>query len=195
VPEFDSDNRLLWRQNRPRLTAEQMRDTVLLLGNQLDLTMGGPSAPQFNSRGDATFNAGGNPPYLGYDDFDPDAPAARRRAIYRFVFRTVPDPFMDALDCPDGGAVTPVRSLSTTALQAFALLNNTFLIRQSEHIAAHIAAQAREPVDQASAAFQLILQRDAREPERAGFAAYIARHGLANATQLLLNSNEFLHLD
>lgn len=50
--------------------------------------------------------SGGNPAFLDYEHFDPDAPAARRRAIYRFVFRTVPDPFMDALDCPDGGAAT-----------------------------------------------------------------------------------------
>jgi len=195
VPEFDSDNRLLWRQNRPRLTAEQVRDTVLSLGDRLDTSMGGTSAVQFNSRGDATFNAGGNPPYLDYEHFDPDAAAARRRAVYRFVFRTVPDPFMDALDCPDGAAVTPVRSVSTTALQAFALLNNPFLIRQSEHIAARIAAQASQPEAQANTAFQRILLRDARAPERVRFAAYIERHGLANATQLLLNSNEFLHLD
>jgi len=191
----DSDNRLLWRQNRPRLTAEEVRDTLLVLSGQLDLTMGGPAAVQFVDHGDATFNSGGSPAFLDYEHFDPDAPAARRRAIYRFLFRTVPDPFMDALDCPDGGAFTPVRSVSTTPLQAFVMLNDAFLIRQCEHIAARLAAQAGSEEAMAEAAFRLILLRGAREQERAQFATYIHCHGLANAAQVLLNSNEFLHLD
>ena len=102
---------------------------------------------------------------------------------------------MDALDCPDGGAFTPVRSVSTTAVQAFAMLNDAFLIRQCEHIATRVTAKATSPEKQAESAFQLILLRDACEPERAKFADYIQRHGVANACQLLLNSNEFLHLD
>jgi hypothetical protein len=192
---IDGDNRLLWRQNRPRLTGEEVRDTVLALGGRLDLTMGGPSAVQFVDHGDATFNTGGNPAFLDYERFDPDAPAARRRAVYRFLFRTVPDPFMDALDCPDGGAATPVRSVSTTAVQAFAMLNDRFLIRQCEHIAARLAAKGGTPEEQVEAAFQLVLLRGSREAERAKFAGYVRRHGLANAVQLLLNSNEFLYLD
>jgi len=191
----DPDNHYLWRQNRPRLSGEQVRDTLLALSGKLDLTMGGPSAVQFNSRGDATFMSGGNPAFVDYEHFDPDSPAACRRAIYRFIFRTVPDPFMDALDCPDGGTCTPVRSVSTTAVQAFALLNNTFVIRQCEHIAARLTAKGAGPETQAESAFQLILLRGARGQERAKFAVYIKRHGLANACQLLLNSNEFLYLD
>ncbi len=191
----DGDNRLLWRQNRPRLSGEQVRDTILFVSGKLDLAMGGPSAVQFNSRGDATFMAGGNPAFLDYEHFDPDSPAAGRRAVYRFLFRTVPDPFMDALDCPDGGAFTPVRSVSTTALQAFAMLNDAFVIKQCEHIAARLAARAGTPETEAELAFQLILLRGPREPERAKLAAYIRRHGLANACQVLLNSNEFLFLD
>lgn len=192
---IDSDNRLLWRQNRPRLTGEQVRDTLLALSGQLDLTQGGPPAVQFLSRGDATFMPGGNPAFLDYQHFDPDAPSARRRAIFRFQFRTVPDPFLDALDCPDGGSTTPVRSVSTTAVQALALLNDAFLIRQSEHLAARIGARANSPETQAAAAFEHILLRRASPDERTRFATHIRQHGLANAAQLLLNSNEFLYLD
>ncbi|MEZ5324902.1 MAG: DUF1549 and DUF1553 domain-containing protein [Verrucomicrobiales bacterium] len=192
---IDSDNRLLWRQNRTRLTGEQVRDTMLALSGRLDLTMGGPSVAQFISRGDATFMPGGNPAFLDYEHFDPDSPAARRRAIYRFLFRTVPDPLMDALDCPDGGAITPVRNVSTTPLQAFAMLNDAFLTRQCEHIATRVATDAESPEEQINAAFQLILLRDAQEHERTKFADHVRHHGLANACQLLLNSNEFLHLD
>ncbi len=192
---IDGDNRWLWRQNRPRLAAEEIRDTVLALAGRLDLTMGGPSAVQFIDHGDATFNPGGAPAFLDYEHFDPDAPASRRRAVYRFIFRTVPDPFMDALDCPDGGAVTSVRNVSTTAVQAFAMLNDGFLIRQCEHIAARLAAGGGTPEEQVEAAFRLVLLRGARGAERTKFAGHVRRHGLANAVQLLLNSNEFLYLD
>ncbi|MBN8249950.1 MAG: DUF1549 domain-containing protein, partial [Verrucomicrobia bacterium] len=116
--EDDPQNRRLARMNSPRLTAEEVRDTVLQLSGQLDLTMGGPAAVQFVSKGAATFlPADGSPPFLDYEHFDADAPANRRRAVYRFLFRTVSDPFMEALDCPDGGAPVPSRSVSTTALQ------------------------------------------------------------------------------
>ena len=75
------------------------------------------------------------------------------------------------------------------------MLNDAFVIRQSEHIAAAVAAQADTPETQADAVFQLILLRGPRDPERAKFAAYIRRHDLANACHVLLNSNEFLFVD
>ena len=192
---LDPENRLLSHMNRPRLSAEELRDAVLQLSGRLDLTMGGPSVVQFGDKGDATFNPGGNPAYLDYEHFDPDAPAHRRRAVYRFLFRTVADPFMDALDCPDGGAGIAVRGVSTTALQAFALLNDAFLIRQSEHLAARIVPPGTGPMAAADAAFRHILLRAPKDAERAQMASYIQRHGLANACHLLLNSNEFLYVD
>jgi hypothetical protein len=156
--------------------------------------MGGPPAIQFLSRGDATFMSGGNPAFLDYEHFDPDAPAARRRAIYRFVFRTVPDPLMDALDCPDGGAATPVRGVSTTAVQAFAMLNNPFAIRQCEHLAARITGNSTGGAEIVQA-FHLLLQRAPSADELRHFSAYAQKHGLANACHILINSNEFLYLD
>jgi Protein of unknown function (DUF1553)/Protein of unknown function (DUF1549) len=191
----DPDNRLLWRQNRRRLSAEEVRDTALALAGALDATMGGPPAIQFIEHGDATFNPGGNPAFLDYEHFDQDAPAARRRSVYRFIFRTVPDPFMDALDCPDGGSTTPVRAESTTAVQALAMLNDPFLIRQSLRMAQRMGATARTPTEKADAVFRLILLRPPSAEEHTRIADYIARHGLADAAQMLLNSNEFLYLD
>ena len=51
----DADNRLLWRMNRVRLTAEQVRDSVLQFAGRLDHTIGGPPAVQFAHRGKNTF--------------------------------------------------------------------------------------------------------------------------------------------
>ncbi len=196
LAEKDADNRLLARMNAPRLTAEEVRDSALQFSARIDLTMGGPSAVQFVHKGKATFMPdGGAPAFLDYESFNPDAPENNRRAIYRFLFRTVPDPFMDALDCPDGGAFTPVRSVSSTALQALAMLNDAFLIRQSEHIAARLTKASADSEVQTDAAFQLILLRAPRDKERTDLAAFIRKHGLANACHLLLNSNEFLFVE
>jgi hypothetical protein len=74
---------------------------------------------------------------------------------------------MDALDCPDGSVSTPTRGYSTTAQQAFAMLNDPFLIRQCEHIAARLAEKSRGPEAQTESAFQLLLLRNAR-PARTG---------------------------
>jgi hypothetical protein len=193
---IDGDNRMLWRMDGPRLTAEEIRDAVLQLSGRLDLKMGGPAAVQFVHRDKATFMPdGGAPAFLDYDNFNVDAPENRRRAVYRFIFRTVPDPFMDAIDCPDGAAQTPVRSVSTTALQALAMLNNAFLIRQCEHIAGSLAAKADTAEKQVDAAFRLILLRAPRAEERAKFAGYVRKFGLANACHLLINCNEFLYVE
>ncbi len=195
----DADNRLLWRADRRRLSGEELRDAVLLAGGRLDTTMGGPAAVQFVDHGAATFRPGGGAPaFLDYENFAPDSPSNQRRAVYRFVFRTVADPLMEALDVPDGGASTPARGTSTTALQAFALLNDAFLIRQCDHIAARAAGDAgvgATPERQVGAAFRRMLQRAPDERELAAFAAYTRRHGLANACGVILNGNEFLHLD
>ena len=55
-----------------------------------------PSAQQFNHVARNPRDAEGR-----LRSFDFDQPEMRRRSIYRFVFRTLPDPFMDSLDCPD----------------------------------------------------------------------------------------------
>src|SRR5204863_2725759 len=43
--EKDSGNRLYWRAERHRMTAEQVRDSLLFVSGALDTKMGGPSLP------------------------------------------------------------------------------------------------------------------------------------------------------
>ena len=192
---IDTNNRLLWRMNRQRLTAEQVRDGVLQLSGRLMTTMGGPPVLHFLHKDDQTFKNTA-PPFVDYANFDPDSVDGRRRAIYRFIFRTIPDPLLDALNCPDGSGTVPVRATSSTAQQALALLNDKFLLHHAEHMAKRIGDRHQgEKTEQVQAAFQLILQREASTRELEQFTGYVASHGLANACHLLLNTNEFLYLD
>ena len=184
--KLDADNVLLWRMNVLRLDAESLRDAVLLIAGQLDSTMEGPSVRNF-----AMSPGIHRTPKVDYLGFDPDAPGAHRRSVYRFIFRTVPDPFMDALDCPDASQFTTVRAESVAALQALALLNDPFMVRMSEHFAKRIENVERAS-EQARLAYRLALGREPTTHEAERLAAYAERHGLANACRLLFNCNEFV---
>jgi hypothetical protein len=186
---IDAENRLLWRQNRRRLDAESVRDTVLTTCGTLDLRMGGPGFDLFRFKDDHS---------PVYDHSDPekiDNPEVRRRTVYRFTVRSVPNPFLDALDCADPNLNTPTRSQTLTALQALALLNDLFMIRQSQAFADRLELDASDPDSQIDEAYRLALGRLPHDRERRALADYASRHGLANACRILLNTNEFMFVD
>ncbi len=184
---IDAENRYLWRMNRGKLDAESIRDSMLQVAGKLDLTMGGPSARQFWFKDDHS-------PVYDYAKFDPDSPEAYRRSIYRFIVRSVPDPFMDRLDCPDPSALTPKRNNTLTAIQALALLNNPFVIRMAEHFAERLAGAAG-PEAQVREAYRLAYGRAATQGEVTRLTEFAARNGMANTCRLLFNSNEFVFVD
>jgi hypothetical protein len=186
--QADSENRYLWRMNRQRLDAESVRDAVLSVSGKLDPTMGGPSAEQFWFKDDHS-------PVYDYARFDVDSPASYRRSVYRFIVRSVPDPFMDRLDCPDASLITARRNTTITAIQALALLNNPFMVRQAEHLAARVAGLAAEPDQRIAWLYRLALGRNPDPPETRRLAEFASQHGLKNAARAILNSNEFLFVD
>jgi hypothetical protein len=183
----DAGNRWLWRANRTRLDAESVRDAVLQITGKLDLTMGGPSARQFVESPGVHVT-----PKVDYGAFDVDSPASYRRSTYRFLFRTLPDPLMAAFDCADASQLTPSRSTSVTALQALAMLNNRFLVRQSEHFAGRLTEAGDDVAAKIALAYNLALSRNPTPREAKLLADHAREHGLANACRVLLNSNEFM---
>jgi hypothetical protein len=186
----DADNRYLWHMNRTRLDAESVHDAVLLAAGKLDRTMGGPSVKQFLQSPGIHVT-----PKVDYDGFAIDRPENYRRSVYRFVFRTLPDPFMEALDCPDGAQLTPKRTASVSALQALAMLHNRFMVRLSEHLAERAKTKGADVTTRVRAVYRFTLNREPTPCETQAVGAYIDKHGLANACRLLLNSNEFLFVD
>lgn len=180
----DADNALLWRFNRRRLEAEALRDAALALSGQLDRTMGGPSVKEFSSRKGIHVT-----PEVDYSAFTEPT----RRAVYRFHFRTLPDPLFDALDCPDASQFAPVRAASVTALQALALYNGAFVLRQSEHLARRLEGASAE--EKLRHLWRLALSREPRPAELELMASHVRRHGLAAACRVLLNSSELVFVD
>ncbi len=189
--EIDADNKYLWRMHRSRLEAEQVHDALVQIAGSADLAMGGKSVRQFIQTPGIHVT-----PNVDYQNFNPDDPANYRRSVYRFVFRTLPDPFMESLDCADASQLTPARTVSVTALQALTMLNDKFVIRQSERLAERLKSEAGENPDaQISRLYQLVLLRPPRPAEAALLRAYLDKHGLSNACRLLLNSNEFMFVN
>jgi hypothetical protein len=186
--KVDAANQYYWRQNRRRLEAEAVHDATLLVAGKLDRRMYGPGYRSFGFKDDHS-------PRYEYDQHDPDDSASHRRSIYRFIVRSVPDPFLETLDCADPSAIVAKRNETLTPLQALALLNNKFMIRMSAHFADRVAQQGESEEEQIATAFRLALGREPQPNEQAVLVEIAREHGLANACRVLLNSNEFLFVD
>ncbi|MBM3290954.1 MAG: DUF1553 domain-containing protein [Candidatus Hydrogenedentes bacterium] len=185
---IDAGNRLLWRMGRTQLDAESLRDAVLAVSGKLDLAMGGPGYDLF------VFKDDHSPGYY-YDQFDVADPKSFRRSVYRSIVRSVPDPFMETLDCADPSQNVPVRNATLTALQALAVFNNPFVIKQSEYFAQRVQAMAPGLDGQIAAAFQLALGRVPSEQEWTTLLEYAESNGLPSACRVLFNCNEFVFVD
>jgi cytochrome c553 len=187
---IDSENQYLWRMNRNVLDAESIRDSILQFSGKLNLTMGGPPVKQF-----VETKVFGLRKEADYAAFDIEDPGNFRRSIYRYVYRTMPDPFMNAMDCPDASQRAPIRNQSITALQAAAMMNDPLLVRQCEHMAERLAGLKSNLPDQIAAAFQLLYGRPPETQEVDEVMNHAVEHGLSNVCRVLLNSNEFLFVD
>jgi len=186
---IDSGNALLWRQNRRKLEAEAVRDSVLTVAGKLDLTMGGPSFRDF------VVEHPEHSPHYQYHLADPEDPAIHRRSVYRFLVRSQQQPWMAALDCADPSMMVEKRNQTITPLQALAQLNNQLMVVMARHFAERVQSAGPDPESQVTAAFRLAVQRDPDAAERTALADYARTHGLANACRLLINLNEFTFID
>jgi hypothetical protein len=185
----DADNQLLWRMNRSRLEAEAVRDSVLAVSGKLDLTMGGPGFELFRFKDDKS------PVYDHTDVAHINDPANWRRTVYRFTVRSVSNPFLECLDCADPSINTPVRNTTITALQSLALLNDPFLIKQSELFAERLAKEGNDPGKQVESGFRLAFSRKPTQAELDIMVPFVKKRGLANFCRVLFNANEFVFVD
>ena len=184
---IDADNRLLWRKSPQRLEAEAVRDAVLSVAGQLNPTLGGPGYQDFR-----TFTANSQ----FYEMIDAVGWQFQRRSLYRTWVRSGTSPLLDVLDCPDPSTTTPRRAVTTTPLQALALLNDAFMLRMSQAFAARLEGECGGDIAlQAGRAYQLAYGREAAEEEIAVAAPFIRQHGLAAFCRVVFNSNEFLYVD
>jgi hypothetical protein len=191
VPEavqVDGDNRLLWRQMPRRLEAEAFRDAVLAVSGEIDLRMGGPGYRDFKIS-----SAGNNETYTVFDAVGGEF---NRRSLYRTCLRAGTSPLLDLLDCPDPSVATPQRTVTSTPIQALALLNNRFMEYQAERFAARLQREVPEgTAAQVRRAYALAFARQPTDEEVTFGQRFVAQHGLTQLCLVLLNTSEFSYID
>ncbi len=187
--KIDAGNRFLWRANRRRLEAEAVRDTMLALAGRLDLRMYGPSFQDF------VIEHPEHSPHYEYGKVDPADARFHRRAIYRFLVRSQPQPMMQILDCADPSMSVPQRQQTTTPQQALVLLNNELSIWAAAQMAERLEASGEEPDELVRRLFRRAVQRVPDQQERQWLAEYARKHGLAAACRIVLNLNELIYVD
>ncbi|MEP6755491.1 MAG: DUF1549 domain-containing protein [Chthonomonadales bacterium] len=184
--KVDGDDRLLWRFAPRRQEGESIRDAMLSVSGEINLQMGGPSFQPFDVQ-----NFGSN----FYIQKDTGEPQFNRRSIYRINVQSAKSPFLAALDCPDPASKTPRRTMSTTAIQALELMNNTFVLRQSKKFAERVKREAGTSTNaQIDHAFEIALGRFPSAGELKRSAAFVAANDLESFCWSLLNSTEFLYV-
>ncbi|MGE0128344.1 MAG: PSD1 and planctomycete cytochrome C domain-containing protein [Blastocatellales bacterium] len=198
---IDVNNDYLWRFDRRRLEAEEIRDSILAVSGQLDRTMGAehPFPPETTWRFTQHVQF-----FAVYD--------TNRRSVYVMQQRLKKHPFFEVFDGADTNATTDSRAQSITPVQALFLMNSPFTHEQSDHFAVRVGMaydSLRERVDYAfrlayGRAATLQEVREARSYLRQTRAELMAggtpvdqlnRKSLASYLRVALSSNEFLYVD
>jgi len=194
----DANNHLLWRQNLRRLTAEQLRDSLLAVAGTLQESSGGPPAwPELPAE---ILQA--NPAFLD-DNAEKTkgwypSPAGQRnvRSIYVVQKRTVRVPFMETFDLPENSVSCARRAQSIVPPQAHALLNGALAIQAARDFAARVErAVPDDKPRQVETAFSVTLQRRPSSDERRACLMFLRGRTLTELCRALLNLNEFIYVD
>lgn len=197
----DPINNLLWRFDMRRLSAEEIRDSILSVSGKLNLKMDGPGVyPPIP----AEVMAGQSIPGYGWGRSSPEE--SSRRSVYIHVKRSLLTPILEGFDLAETDRSSPVRFSTTQPTQALGMLNGAFLQEQAGFLADRLRKEAgAKPDDQVRLALRLVTSREpsAREVDRGVrmIKALQSRQKLSEdvATKtfclLTLNLNEFLYLD
>ena len=197
----DPTNDHFWRFDMRRLSAEEIRDSVLDLSGTLNFKMGGPGIyPEIP----ASVMAGQSQPGLGWGKSTPEEQA--RRSVYVFIKRSLLTPILESFDVAETDRSTPVRFATTQPTQALSMINGEFLNQQAATLAGRLKREAgADTAAQVNLALRLATARTPSPVEVARGVGLIeslqARDGLDPDAALsafclaVLNLNEFLHLD
>jgi hypothetical protein len=197
----DPANDLLWRFDMRRLSAEEVRDSILATNGTLNLAVYGPSVyPPIPKE----VLAGQSRPGNGWgNSSDADA---NRRSIYVHVKRSLRVPVLEAFDAADTDVSCPVRFTTVQPTQALGLLNSDFANEQATKLAGRLKRDAGE---EAAARVKLALRlATCREPSDLQIQrgvdlieslqkkeGAVADAALKDFCLVVLNLNEFVYVD
>jgi len=143
----DPENRLLWRAGVRRLEAEQIRDALLAVTGELNLTAGGPGT----------------------------AGAESRRSIYTRIMRNSRDPLLDVFDAPFWFSSASSRDTTTTPVQSLLLINSSLMLSRAKALAQRLAREEPDEAARVGVAYRLAFGREPTAEERSAARAFLER--------------------
>jgi len=198
---IDSGNQFYWRFDRRRLDAEAIRDSMLLLGGNLDLEPPGPHPfpPPDKWR------------WTAHRQFKAVYPS-NHRSVYLMVQRLHPHPFLSLFNGPDTSASTAMRDQSTVPLQALFMTNSELVDQQAQGLGRSLLQMQVDDRERVKTAYHRVFVRSpsGREVDRFvdfldRYQSVLAEEGVSEPQRLhhawsalartLLTSNEFLFVD
>ena len=180
--QIDPTNRFVWHYQPRRLDAELIRDSVLAIGRNLDLSMYGQSIME-------------NTP---------------RRSVYLRVKRSELIPLMTMFDAPEPTQSVGERISTTVPTQSLAMMNSPFVRQQAEKMAERIRPTSELPLKASvELAFRIAFARNPSEFEQTQMLAFIEAQrslpggepaasldrAMVEFCQVLLCLNEFVYID
>lgn len=198
---LDVNNDYLWRFNRRRLSAEEIRDSLLFVSGTLDRTPGGSHPFPAMS----TWHFTQHTPFV-------DVYPSDKRTVYLMQQRIRKHPFLELFDGADPNSTTGDRPHNTTPIQALFMMNAPLAHEQAAKFAERIQSLAVKEGDRISRAFEFVYGRLPAKDEIKVGEAYLkavtaalreagtAENQLATAawasySRVLLGSNEFIFVD
>jgi len=133
-----------------------------------------------------------------------DMEDARFRSVYLPIVRDEVPRSLEVFDFADASTITGTRESSNTANQALYMMNNGFVIAQSDALARRVAQKSSRPNEQLEYAFVLAYGRPPTSGERSATASFVRGFSKSGARgdetlsalcQSLLASAEFRFVD
>jgi hypothetical protein len=174
---IDPANRLLWHFPPRRLSAEEIRDSLLAASGELNRQQGGPGVfPELNwevALQPRHIMGSVAPAYI-----PSRTPAERnRRTIYAFRIRTLADPLLEVLNRPGSETSCERRDETTVTPQVFATFNSEAAANRALAMAARLTKEHTSDAQRIAAAFRLVYSREPSADETALCAAHLAKMG------------------
>jgi hypothetical protein len=185
----DPENRWLNHFTRRRLTAEELRDSLLLVSGQLDLTSGeGHPFPE-----EQTWTFSQHAPFNAVYE-------TNRRSAYLMVQRQRRHPYLALFDGADPNASTPTRQSTTVPTQALYFINDPFFHAQAVALSAKLT-DLDDDRSRIAEAWSVLFQRQPTAAEVQRAASFLTTYPAdepekwAALARVLLASSEFVHVD
>ena len=197
---IDPDNANYWRFERQRLDAESLRDGIMFISGDLDLSDGGPHPFPDVMKVRITQ---GSPFRTAY--------SSQKRSVFLMTQRLQRHSFLGLFDGPDTNKATGLRDESTVPLQALYLMNSKFIAAQSQLFAGRIIKAGKDDRARAKWAIEAAWSMQASDDELSMAVDYVqafmnslpgslgadkrSEQAWASYAKVLLTSNMFMFVD